>query len=100
MVWKPSIFLRTIHVPNVQSTRGASLGFRVEKDLLDDLKKLSLESGATLFMTLLSAFKILLSRYANQTDICVGTPLANRNQQEIEGLVGFFINNLGFAKAT
>ena len=58
------------------------------------LKALSREAGATLFMTVLAAFKILLHRYTRQDDIVVGTPIANRNRREIEGLIGFFVNTL------
>ena len=50
--------------------------------------------GATLFMTLLAAFQLLLSRYSGQQDICVGTPVANRRRLELEGLIGFFVNTL------
>ena len=49
-------------------------------------------------MTLLAAFKVLLYRYSGQQDICVGTSIANRNQQEIEGLIGFFVNTLTFSR--
>src|SRR6266702_3274853 len=45
-------------------------------------------------MTLLAAFKVLLYRYSGQEDVCVGTSVANRPQQELEGLIGFFINTL------
>ena len=45
-------------------------------------------------MTLLAVFKVLLYRYSGQEDICVGTTVAGRNQQELEGLIGFFINTL------
>ena len=45
-------------------------------------------------MTMLSAFKVLLHHYSGQTDICVGTPIANRRQQEVEGLIGFFANTV------
>ena len=45
-------------------------------------------------MTLLAAFKVLLHRYTDQNDIIVGTPIANRNRLEIEGLIGFFVNTL------
>ncbi len=45
-------------------------------------------------MTLLAAFKVLLQRYSGQEDICVGTPIANRAQKEVEGLIGFFVNTL------
>ena len=45
-------------------------------------------------MTLLAAFNVLLHRYSGQSDVCVGTPIANRNRAEIEGLIGFFVNTL------
>ncbi|WP_229212480.1 condensation domain-containing protein, partial [Duganella sp. HH105] len=45
-------------------------------------------------MTLTAAFNVLLSRYAGQDDICIGTPIANRNRAETEGLIGFFVNTL------
>src|SRR5262249_5301547 len=50
--------------------------------------------GTTLFMTLLAAFNVLLYRYTGQTDIVVGSPFANRNRSEVEGLIGFFVNTL------
>src|SRR4030088_1433281 len=59
-----------------------------------ELIDLSQQQGATLYMTLLTAFKVLLYRYSGQEDICVGTPVAGRNQQELEELIGFFINTL------
>src|SRR4030088_2195589 len=59
-----------------------------------ELIDLSQQQGATLYMTLLTAFKVLLYRYSGQEDICVGTPVAGRNQQELEGLIGFFVNTL------
>ncbi|MEC4811931.1 MAG: AMP-binding protein [Scytonema sp. PMC 1069.18] len=58
------------------------------------LLALSQEEGVTLFMTLLTAFQILLYRYTQQEDIAVGVPIANRNRSEIEGLIGFFVNSL------
>ena len=45
-------------------------------------------------MVLLAVFKVLLSRYTGQRDVVVGTPIANRQQWEIEGLIGFFVNTL------
>jgi amino acid adenylation domain-containing protein len=80
--------------PPVQSYRGAHHPFRLSNDLKDRLNALSRKSGATLFMTLLAAFDVLLSRYSGQTDIAVGTPVANRARPELEPLIGFFINNL------
>ena len=76
------------------STRGDSMGFVIDTELATNLKQLSAQHGATLFMTMLSAFNVLLHRYSGQDQICVGTPLANRDRAEIEPLVGFFINNL------
>jgi non-ribosomal peptide synthetase component F len=58
------------------------------------LQRLSLQEGGTLYMTMLTAFKILLYRYSGQQDISIGTPVAGRQQQEIEGLIGFFVNTL------
>ena len=49
-------------------------------------------------MTLLAAFKVLLYRYSGQEDICVGTSIANRQQQEVEGLIGFFVNTLALTQ--
>jgi amino acid adenylation domain-containing protein len=58
------------------------------------LHQLSRSRRSTLFMTLLAAFQVLLARYCNQTDIAVGTPVANRTRLEIEPLIGFFVNTL------
>ncbi len=80
--------------PAVQSIKGAVTGFTIDKELLSALHSLSREQGVTLFMTLLTAFKILLYRYSGQEDICVGTPIAGRQQHELEGLIGFFVNSL------
>jgi non-ribosomal peptide synthetase component F len=63
-------------------------------ELSDALKKLSRKEGSTVFMTLLSAFNVLLYGYTWQEQIVVGTPIANRNHAEIEGLIGFFVNTL------
>ncbi|XLS29491.1 amino acid adenylation domain-containing protein [Flavobacteriaceae bacterium M23B6Z8] len=80
--------------PSVQSTRGASLRFSLSESLSASLEALSKREGTTLFMTLLAGFKVLLYRYTGQDDICVGTPIANRTQKELEGLIGFFVNTL------
>ncbi|HEX8184226.1 MAG TPA: amino acid adenylation domain-containing protein, partial [Blastocatellia bacterium] len=69
-------------------------GIEIGGELGNSLKALSQSEGATLFMTLLAAFKILLHRYSGQDDIVVGTPVANRNRTEIEPLIGFFVNTL------
>jgi hypothetical protein len=74
--------------------KGAAKAFMVPPHVLTALKALSRKEQVTLFMTLLAAFDILLMRYTGQDDIVVGSNIANRNRSEIEGLVGFFINNL------
>jgi amino acid adenylation domain-containing protein/FkbM family methyltransferase len=80
--------------PATPSGKGGTVRLNIEKDLIDKLQALSRKQNATLFMTLLAAFKVLLYRYSAQEDICVGTPIANRTQQEVEGLIGFFLNTL------
>ncbi|MFD2170023.1 amino acid adenylation domain-containing protein [Tumebacillus lipolyticus] len=80
--------------PAMQSNRGSTQKFYVPQALSQDLLELSRKEGATLFMTLLAAFNTLLHRYAEQEDIIVGSPIAGRNREEIEGLIGFFINTL------
>jgi amino acid adenylation domain-containing protein len=80
--------------PAVQTFRGAREYFLLDENLTQKLKQLSQKSGTTLFMTLLAAFVVLLSRMSNQTDIVIGSPIANRNRQEIEPLIGFFVNTL------
>ncbi|WDD36885.1 amino acid adenylation domain-containing protein (plasmid) [Nostoc sp. UHCC 0926] len=80
--------------PPVQSFRGRIERFQLDRNLTQRLKQLSQESDATLFMTLLAAFLVLLSRYSGQLDIVVGSPIANRNNKSIEQLIGFFTNTL------
>ncbi len=80
--------------PAIQTFRGGTQRFQLDQDLISQLKKLSQESGSTLFMTLLAGFVVLLSRYSGQTDLVIGSPIANRNSKEIEGLIGFFVNTL------
>lgn len=80
--------------PVVQTFGGARQPFTLSGDLLRALKALSIREACTLFMTLLAAFKALLCRYSGQDDIVVGTPIANRNRVEIEGLIGLFVNTL------
>lgn len=80
--------------PVMQTNRGGVKHFQLGDCLTQKLKSLSEKSGSTLFMTLLTGFVILLSRYSNQQDIIVGSPIANRNRSEIESLIGFFVNIL------
>ncbi len=80
--------------PRVQSYRGATERRVLSRPLLEKLKRLSQQEGATLFMTLLAGFQLLLSRYSGQEDIVVGSPIANRTRSELEHLIGFFVNSL------
>ncbi|WP_203854783.1 non-ribosomal peptide synthetase, partial [Dactylosporangium siamense] len=80
--------------PAVRSSDGASIRFTVPPEVLDGLRALSRGADASMFMTVLSAYAVLLSRYTGQDDVPVGAPIANRNRAEIEGLVGFFVNTL------
>lgn len=80
--------------PAVQTINGDVISFDLSPERAALLNDLSRKAGATIFMTLLAAFNILLMRYTGQTDINVGTPIANRNRKQIENLVGFFVNTL------
>jgi amino acid adenylation domain-containing protein len=91
----PQLMLPTDHArPERQSYRGGRLTFHVPGEILEPLRRVSRRQGVTLFMTLLAAFKLLLSKLSGQTDILVGTDVANRNRAETEQLVGFFVNLL------
>ncbi|MES2940790.1 MAG: amino acid adenylation domain-containing protein [Pseudomonadota bacterium] len=80
--------------PAVQSHAGATLKFTVPAPTTAALYTLGRETQSTLFMALAAAFSVLLHRYTGQDDICIGTPIANRNRAEIEPLIGFFVNTL------
>ncbi|CCH94318.1 hypothetical protein MICCA_370002 [Microcystis aeruginosa PCC 9432] len=80
--------------PLQQSFQGDRIKCILSPELSQGLNKLSREKGVTLFMTLLTAFQTLLYRYTGQTDILVGTPIANRTRSELAGLIGFFVNTL------
>ncbi|MBD2741475.1 non-ribosomal peptide synthetase [Coleofasciculus sp. FACHB-1120] len=80
--------------PAVQTFQGAEEKFVLSKALIEELTKVGQQQGATLFIVLLAAFKTLLYRYTGQEDILVGSPIANRNRAELEGLIGFFANTL------
>ncbi|CAN2534223.1 Linear+gramicidin+synthase+subunit+D [Methylocapsa aurea] len=91
----PALDLPTDHPrPPRQDHAGARLSFTIAKHVADRLAALGREEGATLFMTLLAAFQLLLSRYSGQRDISVGAPVANRRRLELEQLIGFFVNTL------
>ncbi|MBW4685871.1 MAG: amino acid adenylation domain-containing protein [Komarekiella atlantica HA4396-MV6] len=80
--------------PTVTTFAGAKQYFTLSTALTDALKQLSQREDATLFMSLLAAFNILLYRYTDQEDILIGSPIANRNRAELEGMLGLFVNTL------
>ncbi|MEJ7747358.1 MAG: amino acid adenylation domain-containing protein, partial [Luteimonas sp.] len=80
--------------PAMQSFQGAICTSRIDAATSGALNALCQASGATLFMGLHAAFSVLLARYSDETDIVVGSPIANREQAEVASLIGFFVNTL------
>jgi len=80
--------------PQVQSFRGRHQAIKLSKSLTGALRTLAQREEVTLFITLLAAFKVLLYRYSEQDEIVVGSTFANRNQRELQGSIGFFVNTL------
>src|SRR6266849_3483094 len=80
--------------PSVQTFAAEAYRISLSKELGEGLKRQGQEKGATLYMTLLAAFAVLLSRYSGQDDIVVGSPIANRQDASLEDLIGFFVNTL------
>jgi amino acid adenylation domain-containing protein len=77
-----------------RGNRGKTYSFKVSPTVSRAIKQFSVKEKTTNFMTLLAVYNVWLYRYANQTDIIVGVPVAGREWEEVEGLIGFFINNL------
>lgn len=80
--------------PAVSSSRGAALSFALDPLVVAGLERLGRDTGATLFMLLMSGLGVLLQRYSGQDDFVVGTPIANRTRAELEPLIGCFVNTL------
>ncbi|HEV7786307.1 MAG TPA: condensation domain-containing protein, partial [Thermoanaerobaculia bacterium] len=80
--------------PAVPTWRAGVIPFLLSERLLAELRAQGRREGWTLFMALLAAFDALLARHTGQTDLVVGSPIANRNRLETEGLIGFFTNTL------
>jgi amino acid adenylation domain-containing protein len=80
--------------PAVQTFHGATLRFALPPGTTAAVQALSRREGATPFMVLLAGFLVLLQRYTGQSDLAVGSPIANRGRAELEGLIGFFVNTL------
>ena len=80
--------------PAVQTFRGGAVPVVLPEALSERLRVLSRQEGTTLFVTLLSAFAVLLRRYSGQQDLAIGSATAGRTQEELESLIGFFVNTL------
>lgn len=80
--------------PPLQTYRGQTVRFQLSARVSQRLHALAQACGATIFMALLAAFKVLLARYSGQRDIVVGSPIAGRQQPSVERLIGFFVNTL------
>ncbi|SDD79109.1 non-ribosomal peptide synthase domain TIGR01720/amino acid adenylation domain-containing protein [Paenibacillus sp. CF095] len=80
--------------PAVQSFDGRTVKFDIGKERTEKLKELAARTGTTLYMVLLSAYSILMHKYSGQEDLIVGTPIAGRTQEEVQPIVGMFINTL------
>ncbi|MEH0971441.1 amino acid adenylation domain-containing protein [Micromonospora sp. CPCC 205546] len=80
--------------PVVQRYRGETHGTTVDAAVLRGLREVGRAGDATLFMTLMATLSVLLWRYSGQDDVCVGTPFANRNHRDVEGLIGHFVNTV------
>ncbi|MEL6901316.1 MAG: amino acid adenylation domain-containing protein [Cyanobacteria bacterium J06606_4] len=82
--------------PDVKTSNGDTVRFRLTPALTARIKEISQQVQATPFMTLLTAFNILLFRYSGLEDIVVGSPIANRQRKELEPIIGCFVNTLVF----
>ncbi|MEO5376862.1 MAG: amino acid adenylation domain-containing protein [Magnetococcus sp. DMHC-6] len=80
--------------PPIHRYRGGSESFMLDPQAMMQLQTLAQVEGATPFMALLAVYALMLSRYSGQEDICIGTPMGNRNQPALENIIGFFINTL------
>jgi hypothetical protein len=91
----PFLELPSDYSREAEQTFGSqSRTFELSRELTAALNELTRREGVTLFMTLLACWQLLLARYTGQDDIVIGSPIANRNRAEVEGLVGLFVNIL------
>ncbi len=80
--------------PAVQSFEGANVSFNIDESLTEKLRQLTKQTGTTMYMLLLGAYNVLLSKYTGQEDIVVGTPIAGRGHADLQEIIGMFINTL------
>jgi amino acid adenylation domain-containing protein/non-ribosomal peptide synthase protein (TIGR01720 family) len=83
-------------ITTIDSSQGSIVSLLLPLEFTQKLHRIAQTENVTLFMLLLAAFKVLLYRYTNLEDILIGSPIANRSQQECEGLIGVFLNTLVF----
>ncbi|MCB4762296.1 MAG: amino acid adenylation domain-containing protein, partial [Sulfurovum sp.] len=91
---EPLALATTYPRPAIQSNRGNTLSFSINKEITKKLNTLSNKYDTTLFMTLLSSFGLLMHKYSGQEELIIGSPIATRNRFETEPLIGFFVNTL------
>jgi surfactin family lipopeptide synthetase A len=92
----PSDFQR----PKTQTFEGKTESFKLTRSLSEGLRRLGNENNTTLFVTTLALINVLCSRYTGQNDIVIGTPIANRDRQDIQDQIGFFLNTLALRNQT
>ena len=80
--------------PAVQTFAAEAYSIELPAELTEKIRELTQRENGTLYMTLLAAFALLLERYSGQEDIVVGSPIANRQDAQLEGMIGFFVNSL------
>ncbi|MFB2837779.1 amino acid adenylation domain-containing protein [Floridanema evergladense] len=80
--------------PALQTYKGNRYSYTLNSQLTAAIKTFCQQQGVSLFMILLAALSILLSRYSRQNDLCIGSPIANRTHSQTESLIGFFVNTL------
>ncbi|MEW9702963.1 amino acid adenylation domain-containing protein, partial [Paenibacillus sp. SI8] len=80
--------------PAVQSFEGDHITLKAESGILEGVKRIAAETGTTLYMVLLAAYNVLLSKYSGKDDILVGTPTAGRTHADVEGIMGMFVGTL------
>ncbi|WP_051775464.1 non-ribosomal peptide synthetase [Paenibacillus tyrfis] len=85
--------------PSIQSFKGSTLEFVIDKQKSEGLRQLAAQTGSTLFMVLLAAYTTLLSKYSGQEDVIVGTPIAGRPHADLEPILGMFVNTLAIRNA-
>lgn len=91
----PSIELPTdFPRPPIRSSNGQLYRFEIPRKLSLKLKQVAQKNNVTLFMFLFASIQVWLNKYSQQTDFCIGTPVAGRNAKELEPLIGFFVNTL------